>query len=213
MSRAQRAGFGPLPVDLLIATTNPAKAERLRWVFGGLGLRLHDLSPAHGPAPDETGRDFRENAEIKARFWSRCVRGLAAASDGGITIPALGTKWDPNRTARAAGVGADDVARARHLLGLARGLVGDQRRVYWSESLALARAGHLVATWQARGTEAFLVEEFDPRDLRPGFWAASLCYLPALRTTLAAVAEHDLPQADPTWSGLRQQVREFFESG
>jgi inosine/xanthosine triphosphate pyrophosphatase family protein len=213
MSRAQRAGFRPRPTDLVIATTNPAKAERLRWVFDGLGLRLHDMPTEHGPAPHETGRSFRENAELKACFWSDRLGGLATASDGGIAIPALGPNWDAIRTARAAGPSADDVARARHLLGLARGLSGDQRRVYWSEGLALARDGRPVASWQAQGTEAFLVEEFDPNDLRPGFWAASLCFIPSLGTTLASVPEQHLPRADPTWSRLRRQVRAFFESG
>src|SRR5437764_15447839 len=140
MSRAQRAGVGPRPTDLVIATTNPAKAERLRWVFDGLGLRMHDLPTEHGPAPHEIGRSFRENAELKACFWSDRLGGLATASDGGIAIPALGPDWDAIRTARAAGPGADDVARARQLLGLAPGLGGDPRRVYWSRGRAMPRA-------------------------------------------------------------------------
>src|SRR5205823_6085003 len=149
-----------------------------------LGFRLRDLPAGAGSAPDETGRDFRENAELKARFWSARFGGLAVASDGGIAIPALGPDWDAIRTARAAGEGADDLHRARHLLGLARDLVGEQRRAYWSEGLALAGDGRLVASWQADGTEALLVEQFDPSDLRPGFWAASLCFLPSLGSTL-----------------------------
>lgn len=166
-----------------------------------------------GPGPDETGRRFCENAAIKACFWSGRLGGLAAASDGGLTVPALGEQWDALHTARAAGLGADDQARARHLLWLARNLVGDQRAAYWTEGLALARDGRPLASWQAEDTQAVLLERLDLKKLRPGFWAASLCYLPDRGITLAELGDEGLAEADPTWSRLRDQVREFVLSG
>ena len=197
---------------LLLATTNPAKAERLRWVLEGLGFSMERLGPDDGPGPDEDGRGFRANAELKARYWSRRRGRLAAASDGGLVIPALGSRWNALRTARAAGPAADDLTRARHLLGLAAELRGRERRVVWAEGLALARAGRLLASWQAEGTEAVLLEHIRAEDLKPGFWAASLCYVPALWCTLAALDEAALERADPTGSRLRAAARAYFGS-
>ena len=197
---------------LLLATTNPAKLERLRWVFDGL-WPVASLPVGAGPGPEETGDTFRANAELKAVYWSRWSGGLAAASDGGLAIPALGEAWQPLRTARAAGSGADDLTRARHLLELARPLRGEQRAAYWTEGLALARSGQLLESWESAGTRAYLVESFEPAQLKPGFWAASLCYSPAVAKTLAELADEQLPEADPTWSGLRDRVRAHFASG
>src|SRR5215213_1438041 len=98
--------------ELVLATTNPGKADRLRWVFEGLGFQPRSLDRSNGPAPEENGQTFQENAELKAKFWSNKLGAIAAASDGGLLIPALGRRWDALRTARAAGPGATDLERA-----------------------------------------------------------------------------------------------------
>jgi inosine/xanthosine triphosphate pyrophosphatase family protein len=198
--------------DLLLATTNPAKRERLRWVFDELGLSFRELPSDSLAGPRESERSLRENAEMKARFWSARLGGLAAASDGGMTIPALQASWNAGLTARAAGSG-DDRVRARHLLALAADLVGDQRTVLWREALALAEDGEVLASWEAGGTQALLLDSFEPVALRPGFWAASLCHLPSLGKTLAALTDDQLPVGDPTWSRLRDLARAFFVGG
>jgi XTP/dITP diphosphohydrolase len=204
----------PVPGEaLLLATTNPAKADRLRWVFAGLGFHPWPLPDNAAAGPDETGESFAENAALKAVYWSRHFGGLAAASDGGMAIPALGAAWDALRTARGAGPGADDVQRARHLLALCRPLEGAARRVWWSEALALARDGELLTTWSADGAEAVLLDGFEASSLRPGFWAASLCFVPALGVTLAALDDAQVAEFDTGWSRLRDEVRTYFGSG
>ena len=199
--------------ELLLATTNPAKAAQLAWVFEELGLTLRALPADAAPGPDEEARTFLENAETKARFWSVRYDCLAAASDGGLVIPALGERWDALRTARAAGPSAGDVQRAEHLLAMAVGLSGAQREVYWLEALAVARRGRLLASWSARGARAVLVESFEPERLRPGFWAASLCLVPERGLTLAELPADELGRASGTWSALREHVRDLFPSG
>lgn len=197
---------------LVLATTNPTKARRLRWVFEGLGFNLEGLPTQAGPGPAESGRSFKKNAEMKALFWSRRLTTLAASSDGGLQVPALGEQWDALHTARAAGPESEDVARARHLLAITRDLVGEQRRVFWAEGLAVAMGGRLLASWQAEGTQAFLVDDLDLSRLRSGFWAASLCFLPDRGLTLAEITDEALAEADPTWSRLRREARDFFLS-
>ena len=197
--------------DLLLATSNPAKLERLGWVFSDLGLTLHPLRAEAGPAPDEEGASFADNAALKVEFWSRRYPYLVAASDGGLMIPALGERWNALRTARAAGLDASDVDRARHLLGLAAKLRGAEREVHWTEALAIGRDGRVLASWSAEGSRAILVETFEPDHLSVGFWAASLCFVPDRGLTLADLPEDD--NATGTWAALRQRVRAYFSSG
>ena len=199
--------------ELLLATTNRAKADQLAWVFADSGLPVRTLPPDAGPGPAEQGRTFAENAEAKARYWSERYACLAAASDGGLVIPALGDRWDALRTARAAGPLAGDVDRAEHLLRLAQGLTGAEREVFWLEALAIGRDGQLLASWSARGERALLVESFEPARLRPGFWAASLCLVPGRGLTLAELPPEELARASGTWAELRRQVRAFVGSG
>lgn len=198
---------------LLLATTNPAKLERLRWVFSDLGFELRALPPPAGAGPEEDGASFAENAALKARYWSRGFDGLVAASDGGLAIPALGPRWNALRTARMAGPQADDATRARHLLALAADLKGDERAVYWTEALALARDDRLLASWSVDGSRAMLIEQFEPADLEPGFWADSLCYVPDHGMSLARLYRTEPDLAGATWAGLRERVRGYFTSG
>jgi XTP/dITP diphosphohydrolase len=199
--------------ELLIGTTNPAKAERLRWVLSGLGFRFVELRPDDGPGPDESGLSFAENAKLKACYWSSRLGLTTVASDGGLVIPALGERWNALLTARSAGPRASDLERAEHLLRLARELRGEQRGAYWVEALALAADGHVLGCWEAHGTKAYLVSSFSAGDLKPGFWAASLCRVPSLGRTLAQLGDEELDERDPTWASLRRAVRQALGSG
>ena len=108
---------------------------------------------------------------------------------------------------------ADDLARARHLLALAADLRGPERGVFWTEALALARDGEVLESWAADGSHAILVDRFEPEDLEPGFWAASLCLVPDRGVSLARLPRSVRDQAGGTWGALRQRVRELFASG
>ena len=114
---------------VLLATTNPAKAAKLRWLLDGLPIatiNLADLPPQ--PAPEESGDSFMANALIKAAYWSGHYDGDVIASDGGVTVPALGDRWDRVTTGRAAGPNATDAERAAHLLSLLEGRTGSDRK-------------------------------------------------------------------------------------
>ena len=201
----------PTAARVLLATTNPAKAKRLAWVFDGLGLQLTPLSGADGPGPAEEGQSFAQNARIKACYWSQCRSGLVAASDGGLVIPALGECWDALRTARAAGAAASDRDRAEHLLALAAPLVGPERRAFWREALVVAREGAPIADWTVEGADALLLDRIPDSGLLPGFWAASLCLVPSRGKTLAEMSNEEL-SVDDTWARLKRLVQARFGS-
>src|SRR3712207_2368474 len=89
---------------ILLATGNPAKQAKLRWLLDGLGLVT--VAPAElGIAfePPETGRSHGEIATEKALAWSCQVPHAVIASDGGAHVPVLGEAWTSVRTRRAAG--------------------------------------------------------------------------------------------------------------
>lgn len=199
-------------VRVLLATTNPAKAARLGWLLEGLAVvttPLPALPPA--PPPGEDGASFAENARIKALHWSHTWNGLTLASDGGVTIPALGPRWDRLLTGRAAGPNATDADRARHLLELMEGHSGDARAVTWTEALCLARAGTVLAEWEAGGTRGLLTSEYDPAGAIPGLWVYSLWQFPDSGRRYVDLTQEERAAADHTWTALRDAVRGWWE--
>lgn len=198
---------------ILLATSNPAKERKLRWLLDALGYAFR-APRDHPPVdePEETGTTHREVAAQKAAFWSGHAAGLAIASDGGARIPALGDGWNSLFTRRAAGVGADDRARADHLLGLMRGRKGAERTVVWVEGLALARAGELLASWQVECALGRLVYTYDPRLVEGGFYMLGLVEVPRFGKVLARLSPDELAQVDDCWNELRRRVRAYLGS-
>lgn len=197
---------------VLLATTNPAKIERLQWVLDGFGLEFRTLRDLPGfQPPDETGLSFEENAVLKAVEASGVFGGLAAASDGGAIIPVLGEDWNALLTARAAGPEADDLQRLRHLLELMAPHRGEQRRVIWREAVALADRGALVAAWEVEGPPGLLAESFDPAKLRPGFWLDTIWYYPEAGKLHPDLSDEERDRLRGTWAMLKERVQGFLE--
>ena len=197
---------------ILLATSNPAKLDKLRWVLEGLPLTCVPLAQfPDQPQPEESGQTFEESARLKASQGSTLFRGLAIASDGGLGIPALaGGEWEALLTARAAGEEADDGARARHLLALMQGKQGEQRRVFWTEALALADRGRLLGSWQETGGEGYLTESYDPSEAIPGFWVYSLWHCPQFGKRYVELTSQELAEVDVTWQRLKARVQQWF---
>ena len=149
---------GQPAVRLLIATTNPAKADRLRravagWPFEAL---LPSGLPGSGPPPPpaESGASHLEIAVNKARAWSERTGILSIASDGGLAVPALGNAWDSLTTRRSAGGDADDAQRLRRLIDLMEPHEGESRRASWTEAVASPAARKQSARGRSRALRA-----------------------------------------------------------
>ena len=197
--------------SVLLATHNPAKKQRLRWLLEGLPLVLMTLEDImEEPTVTETGASHKENAIIKAEAWSRTVEELAMASDGGAVIPVLEPAWNSLHTARFAGEGAPDAARVERLLELLRPYRGEERRIRWVEALAIARRGRLLSWWQVEGGSGYVAEGYDSHHVVPGFWVATVWYFPHLDKRYGELTEEELDQVNDHWSQLRERVRAFF---
>ncbi len=196
---------------ILLATTNPAKLERLAWLLKGLGMEL--LRPADlklEPSVAEEGPSHRAIAELKAGAWSQAAGILAIASDGGVSIPALGDAWDSRLTHRFTSPGLNDIQRAQRLLELMRPYRGSARRIFWTEAVAIADQGRLLWSWETAGAEGVLAEDLSQNPGIPGFWVAGLWHFPALGKLYTELTQTELDTLGDHWSRLRSQVRAFL---
>ena len=75
---------------ILIATTNSGKLREIRQVLAGVPSKLLSLADvATNAQPEETGSTFRENAELKARYYAAASGRPTVAEDSGLAIDAL----------------------------------------------------------------------------------------------------------------------------
>ena len=202
------------PPSILLASTNPAKIDRLRdcltgWPFEFMTV---DKLPPHDP-PEESGHTHREIAESKALAWSRIGGCLAIASDGGIDIPALGPNWDSLLTRRAAGDDATDKDRITHLLALMEHLQTDEQRLAtWQEALTIADPDRIVQTWEVSGPTG-VVQRKPSQSRIEGFWLASLWRFPEKAKTYTELTQQELAQIGDPWLNLKSKIQTWLSEG
>ncbi|HYE22413.1 MAG TPA: non-canonical purine NTP pyrophosphatase [Verrucomicrobiae bacterium] len=78
---------------LLVGTTNLAKFNDYQQLLKGFNLEIVSLYDLHIEEPEETGKDFEENAVLKAKYYYAKTGIPTLADDGGFEIEALG--WAP----------------------------------------------------------------------------------------------------------------------
>ena len=200
---------------ILLATTNPAKQLRLRWLLEG--LPLEPTTPAElglaDRAPEETGTSHEDNARLKAQSWSRSAAMPAISSDGGLVIPALGRDWQSLLTHRFAGENADEGVRLQRLLQLMQPYRGAERRASWVEALAIGEVGKATASWQVEGATGALLDGPSPGPEVPGFWVFSVWHFPHLGKTYNDLDEQELESLNDHWSQLKPLVQRFLKKG
>jgi XTP/dITP diphosphohydrolase len=166
---------------LLIATGNAGKLREYRSLLGDLGWEL--VSPADiGLALEvsESGRDYAENAKIKAAGFAKASGLVALADDSGLEVDALG--GEPGHlSARYAGPGADDTQRYARLLEKLRGVPPEKRSARFRCLIAVARPTGETELFEGecRGVVAEA-----PRG-ETGFGYDPIFYLPERGRTLA----------------------------
>lgn len=159
---------------LVLATRNPGKIEEFKDLLRPLNLEIWSLEDF--PAlklPPETGRSFKENAILKARFVSSLTGLAALGDDSGLEVEALGGAPGVY-SSRFAGEGATDAQNNEKLLRLLKGYPEEKRRARFRCVLALCTPegdiytgeGSLegVITIEPRGTHGF---GYDPVFLLP----------------------------------------------
>lgn len=175
----------PVRVDgqrLVIASSNAGKLRDFAGAAQAFGVEVAGLPGIERiAAPAETGTTFKENAELKAVYYSQHAPGaLVAADDSGLVVAAL--DGEPGvYSARYAGEGAGDAANNDKLLRELERHGEAPRAAMFVCVIAFARDGKAVGTFRgeakgeilraARGTDGF---GYDP-----------LFYVPAAVKTFA----------------------------
>lgn len=202
-----------MQLSLIAATRNRAKLEQLAALTGGLAA-IEPLPSDISPEVEETGNGVAEIAARKAVAVSRALPGpYVVATDGGLLIPAMGSRWDPTRTRRFAGEARSDIDRAQALLDLTAALEGSDRRIGWREALAIAKDGRIHVIWEAESPPGLLTRNLDAKAVERGggFWVPAVWQCPEYGGRLLA----DLTPAEVAarrdhWSDLGERLRNWI---
>jgi len=138
---------------VLLATTNPGKLREMRALLEQIPVRLADpVTLGLALQVEETGGDYAENAQLKARAFAAASGWFCLADDTGLEVDAL--EGAPGlRSARLLQAGATDAERRARLLELlapfpqpwtarfrcAMALAGPDGRIDWTRGECLGQ--------------------------------------------------------------------------
>ncbi len=196
---------------ILIATTNPAKKEYLKWVVDGLDFEPIFLDNLEKKAEiKEIGKDFKENAQLKASQYSKLVDYLTISADSGVFIPVLGNNWDSLLTHRFAGEKATDLDRANKLLEIMKDFKGEDRIIYFKNAVSLAKNSQVIFCHETKSAPRYLTNSYNPDKFIKGHWVANLLYYPESKKHYLELSEEE--RFGSHWQELKEKVQEFLKN-
>jgi XTP/dITP diphosphohydrolase len=133
---------------LLLATTNKGKIRELSSFLSDLPIQLVTLADVGiTEEPEENGKTYTENSQIKALFYSKKSGLPAVADDGGLEIMAL--DGAPGILSRR-WLGPDSTEKdiLVQMKKLAKSLPDDERQAFFKTVVTLAfPKGHVKSFW------------------------------------------------------------------
>lgn len=147
---------------LLLATHNKAKLEELTLGVRELkekGIRIVSLDNlAITQNPEETGKTFKENALIKARFYADLTSLPTIADDGGLMIPFLNNAPGV-QSRRWLGRDASDEELINHALLHLRGVRKNDRIAYLSTCLCFFHPETKTILFEQNQIKGYIAEK------------------------------------------------------
>lgn len=195
---------------IILATNNPHKKEKLKWIvegfFSDIGIMRENINI------EETGKTFKGNARIKALAVAKIENSCAIASDGGILVPALGKDWNELLTKRFIGLDSvTDFDRMDMLLDLMKGKKRKDRTIIWKEAIAVANSEGVVFSLEVDGDTGVLQETYDPKQYKEGVWLCTLTSYPQFGgRNFFDLSEEEKKYGEISWWKLRDKTREFL---
>ena len=191
-------------MTLVIATTNPGKADEIRDMLKGFPVNIKSLAE-FGPIPavEEDGETFDDNAYKKAAFTSKILGLPALADDSGLVVGAL--DGAPGVfSARYAGENATDAQLYTKLLNEMEGRTNRQAAFECVISIAVPSGPALTYEARCEG----LIAEAPSGDF--GFGYDPVFYYPPLNKTFAQLSREEKSRVSHRGKAL-QELREEFD--
>jgi len=191
------------PMTLVIATTNPGKADEIRDMLKGFPVNVKSLAD-FGPIPpvEEDGETFDDNAYKKASFVSKILGLPALADDSGLLVDALGGAPGVF-SARYAGEDATDEQRCAKLLNEMEGQ--SNRKAAFECVISIAIPPGPALTYEARCEG--LIAEAPAGD--GGFGYDPIFYFPGLDKTFAQLTREEKSRVSHRGKALKELQQEF----
>jgi XTP/dITP diphosphohydrolase len=183
---------------LVLATGNPGKIREFQAALLGHVEVVGFEAVEDGPAPEETGTTFEQNARIKAEGYSLRTSLTVLAEDSGLEVDALDGAPGVH-SARYGGNDLDDHGRVLKLLEDLQKFPDDQRTARYRAVIAVAKAGQTLATFDGH------VEGRIIRDLRGegGFGYDPVFFHDDLGCTFAQISRAQKQQLSHRGAAIR----------
>jgi XTP/dITP diphosphohydrolase len=125
-------------LKIVIATKNKGKIKEIKSLFSGFPVEVLNLTDFENIREvEETGKTFRENAELKATSYARQTNCWALADDSGLEVSALDNA--PGiYSARYAGNDATDVDNNNKLLAALKSTEKNRRQARFVCALVIS---------------------------------------------------------------------------
>lgn len=192
----------------MLATDNPHKQEKLRWVVEKYFKQIE--VPTKPLKIKEVGNTFEEIARKKAIEASKNFDGFIIATDAGMEIPGL-TNWNSLLTKRFVGNKmATDFDRMDALLELTKNL--KDRRMQWKEAVAVTYKGKIVFSTTVSGAKGLLQKSYDKSKYKAGIWLCSLWYFPTYKRNFFDLKPQEVTFAEVSWLRLKKEIEKFFST-
>lgn len=173
--------------EIVVATKNKGKITEFQAALSSLGITVRSLAEFGSIVePIETGKTFRENAELKARYYAGITKMPCLADDSGLEVIAL--QGAPGvYSARYAGDSADDGKNNSKLLAELDklGTVDRQARFVCVLALAATDGQILFSEGECQG------EILSAPQGSGGFGYDPLFFVPALQKTMAELSAEE----------------------
>ena len=191
---------------IFLATNNPHKQEKLRWIvekyFNQIDLPKKPLNSI------EKGNSFEKIARRKAQEVSKQYEGFVIATDAGMEIPGL-KNWNSILTRRFVGKeDSTDFDRMDALIKLAKNL--KDRRMFWKEAVALSFKGKVIFSITVEGARGLLQTSYDKSKYKEGIWLCSLWYFPTYKKNFFDLKPREVDFAEVSWFRLKREVEKFL---
>ncbi len=201
-------------MDILIATKNAYKVGEMAFYLEDLkGIKSHFLKDQDIDIEvEENCKSLKENAEKKAVEISKKTNFLTLASDGGVTIPALGEKWDFLRSQRMVGEEKSDLEKSKTLLEMMKDLEREERKIENYLALAVAKNGKLLWSDEKVTERGYVLEHLVDEDIPEYRWLGHLWYYREFGKVFNKLDAKELKKVREQAKELKENLQKFLRS-